>query len=117
MRRFIVCIVAISVLTSALPVSAAIQYGGTTQQASFAASTTQQVGNLINQVAAGDVSLNGSSTVDTAGIFSGIGRLFAGVNTWLRDNAGIDFFGILKGIGHFFVLTVQFFVDLLRKVL
>ena len=100
-----------------LPASsnAAIIYGDTTTEASFAASTTKQVGDIVNDVVTGD--LGAESTSDAKGILSGIGSFFAGVNTWLKDTAGIDFFGILKGIGHFFLVVIQFLVDLLRKVL
>lgn len=101
----------------ALPTTsqAAIIYGSTTAEASFAASTTKQVGNIVNDVVTGD--LGAESTSDAKGILSGIGSFFAGVNTWLKETAGIDFFGILKGIGHFFLVVIEFVVDLLRKVL
>ncbi len=93
---------------------AAIQYGDTSQQASFAASTTQQVGNIISDVTSGSIT---DGSVDTGGFFSNIGRFFAGVNTWLKEKAGIDFFAILKTIGHFFLIVIQFVVELLKKVL
>jgi hypothetical protein len=118
MRIIFAGIIASMLLSFVSPVGAAIQFNGTTQQAPFAASTTQQVGNLLNQVVSGDLgTTNGSSTVDAGGILNGVGRFFAGVNTWLKEKAGIDFFAILKGIGHFFIIVVQFVVDLIRKAL
>ena len=108
----------IAILMSGSSASAAIQYGSTTQQSSYAPGATQQVGNIINNVVSGNVAGgNSSSTLDASGALSGIGRFFAGINTWLRDKAGIDFFGILKGIGHFFLVVIQFVVDLVRKAL
>lgn len=92
----------------------AIQYGGEGYQAPFAASSTQQVGNVINEVTSGSIT---DGSVDAGGFFSGIGRFFAGINTWLKEKAGIDFFAILKAIGHVFLVVIQFVVDLLKKVL
>jgi len=94
----------------------AIQFGSSTAQAPFAASSTKQVGSIIGDVVSGDIK-NGSSTLDSVGIFQSVAGFFISVNTWMHDKAGIDFFGILKGIGHFFILVVQFVFDLLKKVL
>jgi hypothetical protein len=69
---------------------------------------------LVNQVVAGDVD---ASQVDAKGILGRIGAFFVNVNRWLGENAGIDFFGILKGIGHFFLIVIEFVVDLIKKVL
>ncbi len=80
-----------------------------------AATTTSQVGSLINKVAGGNVSA--SSTPDISGVATGATNFFSGINDWLRDKAGIDFFGILKAIGHFFIMLVGFVVDLLKKIL
>jgi hypothetical protein len=96
---------------------AAIQFGSSTQQASFAASSTQQVGNLLNSVVSGSGSKDSSTTIDTPGIIGGISGFFNNINTWLNDKAGIDFYGILKGIGHFFLIVIQFLVGFLKKVL
>lgn len=111
----------VGLLMMSTPAFAAIQYGSTTQQSSLAPGATQQVGNLINNVVSGNAigggTANASGTPDVAGALGGLGRFFAGVNTWLKDKAGIDFFGILKGIGHFFLIVIQFVVDLVRKAL
>ncbi len=118
MRIILAGIIASALLLCVTPVNAAIQFNGKTEQAPFAASTTQQVSNLLNQVVTGEIgTTNSSSTIDADGILGNVGRFFAGVNTWLKEKAGIDFFAILKGIGHFFIIVVQFVVDLIRKAL
>ncbi len=116
MKRFLTVAALVSLLATTTPARAAIQYGSSTQQAPFAASTTEQIGNLINQAASGDLT-NGSSTIDTGGVLNSIGKFFSNVNDWLKENAGIDFFGILKGIGHFFIVVVGFVVNLVKKAL
>ena len=98
---------------------AAIQYDGVSQQASFAASTTKQVGELLDKAVSGGLTgaTSSSTTEQATGVLGSIGRFFAGINTWLKEKAGINFFGILKGIGSFFLIVIEFVVDLLRKVL
>jgi hypothetical protein len=106
-------------LVSMPVVRAAIQYGGGSQQASFAASTTKQVGELLDKAVSGGLTTAASSstTEQATGVLGSVGRFFAGINTWLKEKAGINFFGILKGIGSFFLIVIEFVVDLLRKVL
>lgn len=113
MKTAVIVLLTTSFLYLAMPTTfAAIQYGSTTKEAPFAASTTKQVGDLLNSAVGTD-----PAVVDAPGILHRIGQFFVGINTWLHDNAGIDLFSILKGIGHLFLIVIQFVVDLLRKVL
>ncbi len=105
----------------AVPALAAITYGSTTLQASFAASTTKQIGGVINNLVSGDagqvISTGDLSAVDTIGFFGGATRFFSSINTWLKEKAGIDFAAILTGIGHLFLVVIRFVVDILKKIL
>ncbi len=114
-RYFLLCIATCSLLLGTNAAQAAIQYGGTTQQASFAASTTQSVSGLLNSIAPG--SNDDSSTINAPGILAGIGRFFVGINTWLKEKAGIDLFAIIRGIGGFFLVIIRVAIELLKKLL
>lgn len=117
MKKYIVIIGIIILVASPYASRGAIQYGSTTQQASFAASTTQQVSNLIGDVVSGTSTDDGGATVEITGILGAIGQFFININSWLNEHAGIDFFGILKGIGHFFLIIIQFVVKQLKAIL
>jgi len=95
--------------------SAAINYDGKSYEAPFAASTTDSVNNFVNTVVTGQ--LGASSTTDVEGIAKGAQNAFTRLNNWLADKAGIDLLGILKAIGHFFIILVQFVIDLIKKVI
>ncbi len=94
---------------------AAIQYNGTTSQSPYAATTTNTVGDLLNQAVTGG--LGASSTSDVDGIVNGAKNGATKVNSWLGTNAGIDFFGILKAIGHALISVIGFVFDLIKKAL
>jgi len=109
----------ISCLVLVNTAGAAIQYGGETYQSSYAASTTNAVGGVVDDIISGGVTnpLSGSSTINTDSVVSGAVGFFGRVNNWLKEKAGIDFTAILKAVGHFFILTVQFVVELVKKLL
>lgn len=94
---------------------AAIEYGGNTYQAPFAASTTEKVGGLIDHVVKDE--LGASSTTDVAGITTGAKNIFVRLSDWLREKAGIDLGGIVKGIGSFFVTIFQFLFGLIKNAI
>jgi hypothetical protein len=91
---------------------AAIEYGGNTYQAPFAASTTGKVGEIIDHVVKDE--LGASSTTDVAGITKGAKNIFTKISDWLREKAGIDLVGIFKGIGSFFVMIFKFIFSFLK---
>jgi hypothetical protein len=91
---------------------AAIEYGGNTYQAPFAASTTSKVGEIIDHVVKDE--LGASSTTDVAGITKGAKNIFTRISDWLREKAGIDLSGIFKGILNFFVTIFKFLFGLIK---
>ena len=95
---------------------AAIQYGNDTYQAPFAASTTEQVGDLVKGVDLNDLD-SGTSISAGLGFFGKVKEFFIGVDQWMKDKAGIDFFGILTTIGHWFVITLEWIIKGLKMVL
>lgn len=99
--------------------NAAIQYGGETYQASFAASTTDAVGKTVHDVLSGNIKnpLSASSTESAGTVVGEAIGFFARTNNWLKEKAGIDFVAILKGIGSLFLAIINFAVDILKKVL
>lgn len=101
----------------AAPVArAAIQYGSDTYQAPFAASTTEQVGGLVKGVDLNN--LNSSSSISAGlGFFGKVKQFFINLDQWMKDKAGIDFFGILTTIGHWFVITLEWIIKGLKMVL
>ncbi len=116
MKRLLIIITLATTLTTGIPASAAIQFNNQIQVAPFAASSTQQLGGLIK-----DFSLTDANSVTSVGagmqIVASIGSFFVGVNDWLKDKAGIDLFAIFKTIGHWFVIIVQWLIDIIKKVL
>lgn len=118
MKRIVAALIATMVLAIATPTMAAIQYGDQTYTAPFAASTTQQVGNLVNGVNIPNPSTDPISAIQqSAGIISGIKYFFTSVDAWLKEHAGIDFFSILMTIGHWFVLTLEWILKALKAIL
>lgn len=113
MKKIIATICAIGTLTATA--QAAIEYGGQSYEAPFAASSTAKVGEVVDEVITDG--LGASSTTDVAGITRGAGNLFTRINNWLADKAGIDLLGILRAIGHFFVVIVTFVIDLIKKLI
>lgn len=117
MRRYIILLLIISFSLSALPAQAAIQYGSSSQQAPFAASTTQHVSDLIGKVVDGTGVFNSSWTSNQSGFWKNIWEAITAINDWLDQKAGIDFFGIVKAIGHLFATLIYFIVDLIKWLL
>ena len=84
-----------------LPAQAAIEYGSSSYQAPFAATTTEKVGQALDQIVKGE--LGASSTSDIGGIVEGSKNIFTKIADWLKEKANIDLVGIFKSIGKFFV--------------
>lgn len=93
----------------------AVEFGGGRLEAPFAATSTQKVNEALNDVATEH--LGAESTSDVVGIATGLGGFFVRINTWLRETAGIDFFGILQAIGKLFIGFVSFIVNLAKGIL
>ncbi len=92
---------------------AVIDYGSGSLQSPYAATTTNKVSDVINQVVKGE--LGATSTTDVNGIVEGTKGVFSRLNDWLATHAGIDFFGILKAIGHGLLSVMSFVFDFIRK--
>ena len=114
--KFIFLLSVISYQFLVVPVAqAAIQYGDKSYTAPFAASTTNAVGGLVSGV---DISnLNAGDISAGLGFFGSIKQFFINVDSWLKVNAGIDFFGIMGAIGHWIVITLEWILKALKMVL
>lgn len=93
---------------------AAIEFGGGTLEAPFAATSTQKVNETLDKVATEH--LGAESTTDVVGIATGLGGFFVKINNWLRETAGIDFFAIVKAIGKIFISLVTFIINLVKGI-
>jgi hypothetical protein len=57
------------------------------------------------------------SPENVTGVFKKIGNWFIRLDSWLKEKAGIDFFGILKAIGNLFVIVILWLADLIKILL
>ena len=104
---------------SVVPARASIQFGENNYTAPFAASTTEQVGGLVQDLNIPDISnMNTVNSIRTGtGVIMGIGNFFSDLNEWLMVKAGINLFGILTTIGHWFIFTLEWILKGLKAVL
>lgn len=69
----------------------------------------------------GDISLDtitASSSVETAkSIFSKAGEAFKELEGWLKDKAGIDILGLLKTLLTWFVVVVEWMINLIKLLI
>lgn len=98
------------------PAHAAINYGGQSYSATIATSTSEQVSGLIKDFSINDI--NSSESISAGiGLFAGIKNFFVGIDSWLKVNAGINFFGILTTIGHWFIIVLEWILAALKAIL
>lgn len=103
------------VATSAM---GAIKYGNRSYVATFAASTTQQVSDLVSGTGVDLNNLTSSSSISAGlGFFASIKNFFININDWLKERAGINLFAILTTIGHWFMITLEWIIMALKAIL
>lgn len=117
MSRFIAFITALAILAP-LGAQAAIKYGNQSYSAPFAASTTQQVGDLVSGTGVDLNNLTSSSSISAGlGFLGSIKNFFITIDSWLKTHAGINLFAILTTIGHWFMITLEWIIMGLKAIL
>jgi len=120
-KRLLLALAAILALMAPPAALGAINYGGNSYSAPFAASTTERVSDLVSGFDDTGTINYVNPTTTTIGtmvrFFGTIQQFFIDVNDWLRVHAGIDFFGILITIGHWFMIFLEWIVSALKTVL
>ena len=103
------------IISSISVAQASIQYNGTNLQSDYAATTTNQVNDVINNVIQGK--LGATSTTDVQGIVSGAQNALNNGSDWVQNQSGINLRGILGTIGHFIVSAAGFIINLIKGAL
>lgn len=108
----------ILIFTIVLPTTAAasINYNGQSYGAPFAGSSTQVVGDALNNLPISDFT---SSSPQSSGVklWNGIEAAFSIVATWISSSTGIHISSGLQTIGTWIVAGFNWFTGLLKAVL